>query len=652
MHKIYPTLFSPYQLPNGVVLKNRMICPPNAPSTIQGAENFPTQNTIRQYAMRARNGAAIVTTSGGYLQSSDPKEHSWGWNVEDGSAQNYMSEMAEAIHAYGSLCNGFLIGFPEDGYDVSAFDLEKNAEIKCMLSPNFIANPKELTTEMVYEHIDRYVRQVKAMAQCGFDGVNIHMSYRFSLPARFLSPMTNLRTDEFGGSFEGRTLFCKKLCEGIKKACGRRFVIEVTIAGHDPVPDGWTIEDSIRFSKEMYGLVDIMTMRSDTVDPQHPIGYQENPRPFVYMARDVKAGGPKIAVAASSGLFDPDANEELLASGQADLVSMARAFISNPEYGKLVYEGRKEDLVPCIRCNKCLRAGPSEPWLTVCAVNPQRGMEHFMEDLKPFHGKKKKVAVIGGGPAGIMAAMTAQQQGHEVHLYEKTDRLGGLLNHTDTVAFKWPLRDYRDFIVRKVQENKNITIHMNCAPEAETLEKERFEVIIAALGSEPLVPPIPGADGEQIVFGKDVFGNEDKLGVNVVVVGGGEIGVECGIQLCRKGHKATVIEMTDMLAREANHGHYYSMVKAAWEGEENFTGITNAAVIAIGKNSVTYRDAEGVEHTIPCDSVVLSAGMRAKTEEALEYAKAGEMFRLVGDCQKAASLQQAVRSGWTAAKTI
>ena len=652
MHRYYPTIFSPYQLPNGVVLKNRMICPPNAPSTIQGAQNYPTDNLIRHYAQRARNGAAIVTTSGGYLTAADPKGHSWGWNVEDGSAQNAMSELAEAIHAYGSLCNGFLIGFPDDGYDVSCFDLEKNAEIRCMLSPAFLEHPRELTTEMVYDHIDRYVRQVKAMAECGFDGVNIHMSYRFSLPARFLSPMTNLRTDEFGGDFTGRTLFCRKLCEGIKKACGKRFVIEVTIAGHDPDPDGWTMEDSIRFSREMLGLVDIMTLRSSTVDPQHPIGYEENPRPWTYMARDIKAAGPKIAVAASSGLFDPDANEALLSSGQADLVSMARAFISNPEYGKLVYEGRKDDLVPCLRCNKCLRAGPNEPWLTVCAVNPARGMEHFMKDLEPLNGKAKKVAVIGGGPAGIQAAMTAQPQGQTVHLFEKTDRLGGLLNHCDTGSFKWPLRDYRDFIVRKVQENPDITIHMNCAPTAESLEQQGFEAVLAAIGSEPLIPPIPGADAPYVFFGKDVFGHEDQLGERVVIIGGGEIGVECGIQLCRKGHQVTVLEMTDMLAREANHGHYYSMVKAAWEGEQNFTGLTSATCTAISEHSVTYRDAQGAEHTIPCDSVVLSAGMKAKTAEALEYAKAGQLFRLIGDCQKPASVQQAVRSGWTAAKTI
>ena len=275
-----------------------------------------------------------------------------------------------------------------------------------------------------------------------------------------------------------------------------------------------------------------------------------------------------------------------------------------------------------------------------------------MKDLEPLNGKAKKVAVIGGGPAGIQAAMSAQSQGHTVHLFEKTDRLGGLLTHCDTVAFKWPLRDYRDFIVRKIQENSAISIHMNCAPTPEELEQQGFEVVIAALGSRPLVPPIPGVETAGVVFGKDVFGHEDRLGQRVVIIGGGEIGVECGIQLCRKGHIVTVIEMADMLAREANHGHYYSMVKAAWEKEPNFTGLTSATCTAMTADSVTYQDADGVSHTISCDSIVLSAGMQSNTAEALSYAGVGSQFRLIGDCQKPASVQQAVRSGWTAGRTI
>ena len=226
------------------------------------------------------------------------------------------------------------------------------------------------------------------------------------------------------------------------------------------------------------------------------------------------------------------------------------------------------------------------------------------------------------------------------------------MNHCDTVEFKWPLRAYRDYLVRQVQANPDIMVHMNCAPVAEWLEAEGFEVVIAAVGSEPALPPIPGADAPFVKFGKDVFGHESELGARVVIVGGGEIGVECGIQLARKGHRVTVLEMTDKLAREADHNHYYSMVQAAWEREENFTGIVGATCTKIEAHQVTYRDGQGSLHSIPCDSVVLSAGMRAKTEEALSYAGAGQLFRMVGDCKKAASLQQALRSAWTTAKTI
>ena len=649
MHQFYPTLLSPIQV-GGRILKNRMICPPSAPGTIQGPQNYPTDTLINYYADRARNGAAIVTCSGGYLAPPDPNGHMWGWDVTQGLTQNLMCELAEAVHLHGSLANGFLITFPQAGYDVSRFDVEKNREIRFMLNPDFVEMPKD----MIYENIERYIRQVKAMADCGFDGVNIHMSYRFTLAARFLSPMTNLRTDEFGGSFENRLRFAKLLCGGIKKACGRNFLIEVTIAGKDPLPEGWTIEDSIAFSKGMKGLVDIMTVRSSTLDPQHPTGYELNPRPWVGLAAEVKAGGAEIAVAASSGLFDPDANERILASGQADLVSMARAFISNNDYYRCIQEHRPEDLVPCVRCNKCLNANanPGNPWLHICTVNPTRGMEPFMGTVKPLNDKKKNVAVIGGGPAGMMAALTAAKQGHLVTLFEKTGALGGLLKHTDLVPFKWPMRDYKNYLSRQVEKQENLTVRLNTTPEPEVLDADGFEVVLCCVGSSPARPPIAGLDRDNVFFGAEVLGHEEMLGQRVVIIGGGEIGVEAGIQAARTGRDITVLEMTDLLARKANRGHYYSMIRDAWEAEPGFTGITNATVTAITDIGVSYRDKSGETHTIPCDSVVVSAGMRPNTEEAFRYAKAGQYFRMLGDCTKAASVTQAIRSAYMTAMAL
>ena len=646
MHEFYPTLLSPIAV-GGKILKNRMICPPSAPGAIQGPQDYPTETLIAHYADRAKNGAAIVTCSGHYLAPPDRSGHMWGWDVRNGLTQNMMSEMAEAIHLHGSLANGFLITFPEPGYDVSNFDPAKNQEIRFMLSEPFV----EMPTEMVYETIERYITQVKAMAECGFDGVNIHMCYRFTLAARFLSPMTNVRTDEFGGSLENRLRFAKLLCGGIKKACGKDFIIEVTISGHDPVAEGWSLEDSIVFSKEMKGLVDIMTVRASTLDPQHPTGYESNPRPWVYMAEAIKKGNPEILVAASSGLFDPDANEEILASGKADLVSMARAFISNPNYGKCVEEHRPEDLVPCVRCNKCIVGGPSDPWLTVCTVNPTHGMTPFMERVQPS-GKPRKTAVIGGGPAGMAAALTAAEQGHAVHLYEKTDRLGGLLKHTDHVSFKWPLRDYKDYLVRKVTVHENITLHLNTEIAPEELDFEGFDAVLAAVGSEPVKLPIPGVDGENVRFALDVLGHTEGVGETVAIIGGGEIGVETGIYLARKGHKVTVLEMTDALAREAIRGHYYSMIQEAWEAEENFSFVLKATCTAITPEGVVYRDENGEEQAVPAETVLLSAGMRAKTDEALRYGAAGRYFRAVGDCRKAASVQQAVRSAYSTAMAL
>ncbi len=257
------------------------------------------------------------------------------------------------------------------------------------------------------------------------------------------------------------------------------------------------------------------------------------------MAEAVKKSNPGIAVVTVGGYQDLDVCEDVIASGKADFIGMARGWISNTEYGRLAYEGRGEDVVPCIRCNLCLGSSLAERPASVCSVNPVFGLEHKIERMIQPPTSKKKVAVIGGGPAGMEAALIAAGRGHQVTLYEKSAALGGLLKIADSVSFKWPQRDFKNYLIRQIGKS-NVKVRLNTEATPELLKRERYDVLLAAVGAEPVVPPIPGVDSKTVVFAQDVYGNEASLAPKVVVIGGGEVGVETGMHLAEKGHDVTL----------------------------------------------------------------------------------------------------------------
>ena len=642
MNPNYPNLLSPLQVGN-VILKNRMICPPSEPHHAQSGENWPSDSLIAHYAQRAKGGAAIVTCDG---NSFGPRKGGNGWDASDPDAKIYMAQMADAVHYYGARAHGVIMMFAPMGMDVSA----NVPQIRMMPGSRatLTSNKTEIPTETLYELIEKYSDLARNMADCGFDGTYIHMSYRMVLPGRMLSPITNRRTDEFGGSFENRIRFAKLLCKRIKEKCGRDFTIEVSISGHDIEPEGWTLDDTVAFAKATEGLVDIMTIRSMELDNQHPTGFAKGKQPFLYMAEYIKGKGVKQAIAASAGFFDPDDCERAIAEGKADLLSMARAYVSNPDYGRLVAEGRKEDIVPCLRCNKCHTANHQ---LTVCVVNPRFGSEKWMDRLAISAGKPKTIAIVGGGPAGMKAAITASERGHKVTLFEKSERLGGMIDHSRYASFKWPMLELLRYFERKVNGDPNITVHLDCAPDPKWLEEQDYDVVMAAVGSEPVVPPIPGI--ENAIPATRAFGHEEFVSNEVVIIGGGEIGVETGLHLAQKGKKVTVIEMKDVVAEEAKRVHYYNMfIDAVEEYPDNLNIILKATCTGISDTGVTYRDAEGQEHTVAAGTVLLAAGMKADVSVAMAYASCGKKFVAIGDCAQQGNLQTAIRSGYTAALSI
>ena len=672
----YPHVLSPLVV-RGHVLKNRLEVSNSLPHFLQGNEPFPAESVITHYANKAKAGAAIVTCMGINNFSRDmivPMEadftHFPDFDLYNPACQNYLMQMADAIHYHGAVaCMGFFVGPP------SGYPLQKPDGSLEILRLSDIANSRPLSEEEVDpfgqsdmmtrsvkaallnttpEHMefiaDSLAQQVKILKFLDFDMVSIHLCYRGQLPTQFLSPLTNTRKDEYGGSLENRAKFPLMCLKKIREAAGRDMIVEILFSGEEP-EGGYTMDEGVEFLKMAEPYVDIVQFRAGEADPNHPIPFEQEHTPFLKYAENAKKKGLKMKVACVGGFHYFDDVEAAVAEGKVDIVSAARAFISNPNYVQLMQEGRADDLVPCLRCNKCHGRGPHDPFVSVCSVNPRIGIEHRLDVLESPAQPGMRIAVIGGGPAGMKTAMDLCDRGHKVTLYEAEDHLGGAIYHADFVPFKWTLRDFKQYLIHQV-EKRPIDVKLNTRATPEMVQAEGFDMVISALGASPAKPPIPGLDKPHVMVATESMIHPETVGHNVVVIGGGEVGVEAGMNLAQKGHEVTVLEMTHMLAPESTAIHYYSMFKDAWEKLPSFHSVVKATVTAVEDDRVTYLDAEGVEHAIPCDSVVISLGMRAKTDEALAFSNTADRFAIIGDCKKPATVQQAMRQAYAVAHSI
>ena len=649
MSKKYQHLLSPLRIGSKVV-KNRMTAANYKKHFIQGGEEYPTENVITHFVNKAKNGAAIVCFPGIEFASRVPGDHYMPpYNVSNNFNQHYVCQVADGIHLFNGLClaplmlnlpmtvgSSFEPGKMPEFYDVSdgVLSMYIMGDPFCEMFGQHYSKPYPV--EALKDAARVTVEQSLLLKSLGIDGIIIGNT-------RFLSPLTNKRRDEYGGSLENRMRFIMDVCRAVKEACGQDFIISTNITVPEPQEGGWTLEDAIEACKMLEGLADIVGIYGDEIDPRHVTQFEPK-MPYAEACAAIRAGiadrPNRVIIETMGGYTDPDDMEEIIANGTADLISMARAFIADPQFGTKVYEGRAEDITPCLRCNKCHRSGGSDPWIDSCSVNPTWGYEHKIKRLFDDPTSVKRVGIVGGGPAGMRLAIMLRERGHQVDLYEKTDALGGLLKCAKGVSFKWPLDSYKDYLIRQTYKH-GVNVHLNCAPTVEQLNREEFDYVVAAVGSEPAMPPIPGIDAPNVISAVDAYATLDKLGHSVVVVGGGEIGVETGMHLSEQGFAVTVLEMTDTLAADCTPTHYRSLFIRAWEKDEAEHGLkmlTNARVTAISSEGVTYVDAEGAETTVPADTVVISAGMKPKMDEALSYAAAGDSFYLLGDCKKVANL--------------
>lgn len=649
----YPHLSSPYTIRN-VTFRNRIVTTPTGltyPDEYSGAPDF---RTVLFYEKKARGGAAAVTYGETPVNNVDAIRRP---NVDvirpDFSRMILPNKdwvkYTDAITRHGAVAS---IQLAHAGlFAEPVFNAGRGTPIGPV---SFVKENGTQVKGMNEEDMVRIANDFAEAALCaktaGFQEVMVQCCHGWLL-AQFLSPVWNTRTDEYGGSIENRAKFPLQVLKAVREKVGNDMVIEIRISGDEHQKNGWPIEDVIRFSKMVEGIVDIIQISSGDYHNSEHYCFSDALMPHfcnVPIAKALKEAGVKTSISVVGANDDPQEMERLVAEGIADFIAIGRGALADSDMPRKILQGKEEDIRPCIRCVDCM--GRIYDGFYACNVNPTAGQEAYLLNTPPIE-EKKKVLVVGGGPGGMQAAITAADRGHEVILVEQKDRLGGTLLFTDVDVHKKDLKRFKDYLIRQVGKRK-IDVRLNTTADTGLLEELQPEAIIVAAGATPRVLRVKGS--ELAYHATAAYYEPEKVGRKVVLIGGGLIGCEVALHMAEFGKDVTILELTEQLVRDANMFHRPTMLELMDEKKEQIHSILNASTTAIRKDGVAYKDTKGEEHFIEADTVLYAVGSVANTSvvEELRAWDGWEMFRPIGDCTGASIVRKAVHGGYFAALDI
>ena len=642
----YEKLLQPLQVA-GLRLKNRMLSAPTSMAELGPGEHYSDDN-INYYKLKAAGGVALVSVGDVIVDLSTGRSHPMQVGLDDPTAVPYLVKMADAIHSGGAAAE---IEIDHGGALCDPVFIDgKNAIGPSGYVDDWGDEVKEMTEEQIYEIADKFAEAAATAKACGFDMVMIHAGHGWLLH-QFISEITNHRTDKWGGSLENRMRFPLLVVEKVRAAVGRAFPIDIRISGSERMPGGYDIQTGIEIAKALDGKVDLIHVSAGSQQDEyscvlmHPGAFQqhgENSGLAAEIKKHVKT--PVVTVGAFS---EPDKMEAFLEESGVDCIAMGRALIADPFLPRKIMRGKVADITPCLRCGEC-QSGMMRNKTMRCAVNPYIGRE--TEYFHPIPTREhKNLLIVGGGPAGMQAAITACERGHKVTLVEKSDRLGGL-KYADNADFKANIRRYRDMTAAKVMALP-VDVRLNTVVTDELVAEVKPDAIITCVGADPWALPVPGASGENVVFGAELKRADPRVGHKVVVIGGGLIGCEEGIELAKEGHEVTVLEMQEELCPDCGRMHRLSVLHEI-EVAETLHTATGFRCTGIDAEGVSAVDAEGKEVRFPADTVVMCAGMRPRSAEVERLSKYCTEFYICGDATRARQIGQATRDGYDAVVNV
>ena len=626
----------------GQTFKNRIMFPPL--TTGYEKNGMISEQDMGFYTRLAKGGVGyIVMGDVAPINSFSPTP-----KLFDDSQIPAFKALADSVHAYGTKL-GVQLFHPE--YDVDAinslFMQKKFDEMRQRLHHDMMFFTDEVSEEMLMAIIDKMCACAVRAQKAGVDVIQIHGD---RLNGCLCSTRMNHRTDKFGGSLENRVRFARMLTRAIRKAVPDMVIdYKLSIVTPQRGKGGIDEADAVQFAQWLVeDGVDMLHVAqanhtgnmADTIPPMgvQPYGF------FVKIAGDIKKA-VNVPVSAVGRIVDAEMAARVIESGMADIVAMGRPLLADPDWGTKIAAGKACDIRRCISCNKgCTDAIQNRQFLS-CVLNAENGYENT-RSIQPA-AQKKKIAVLGGGPAGLEAARVAALRGHDVTLFEKTTTLGGQLNIACVPPRKEEMRRAAQDLIHAVC-NAGVHLCMGQTRTAEELKDAGFEAVINAVGAHSAAPRIPGIDSVNVADAWKVLAGEQQVYGTVAVIGGGMVGCETAEYLAARGCKVSVIEMMDKIAA----GESTTILPTLLENYKTY-GVEqypSHKVKEFRMDAVVCENKDGAEVTIPCDYIVLAMGARSNEFDAAALEAASIPVYSIGDAAgKAADISNAIRTGYDTA---